>query len=67
MPNEHDIRMVRLFVAETVRNYEVVSKDRRAARVTERERLTAASTAFSQGGHPERIVNQYASADDEDL
>jgi hypothetical protein len=67
VPDEHDIQMVRDFVAETVRTYEVVSNDRRTARVTERERLADAIIAFNQGEHPERIVSQYASADDEDL
>jgi hypothetical protein len=67
VPDERDIQVVRLFVGDVVRTYGVVSADGRTARVVERERLAAAIVAFNERGHPERIVNQYASANDDDL
>ena len=67
VPEEDDIQLVRMFVDEVVRTYEAISGDRRTARVPERASLTTAILAFSEGGHPERIINQYANANDDDL
>ncbi len=67
MPDPSDTDVVRAFVAETLRTYEVVSEDRRTTRIIERELLRSALLEFTSEQHPARIVSQYASANDEDL
>jgi hypothetical protein len=67
VPDEGDIEVVRAFVRETVRTYGIVVEDRRTGRAVERELLKSALLEFSEKGHPERIVSQYASAGNDGL
>lgn len=61
MPDDDDIEVVRAFAVETVKTYGIILEDRRTLRVAERESLRPALAEFDQQGHPERIVDQYAS------